>query len=205
MIADLKDWRKPNPKKNDPGKTADAYAGTYNVLLPGSPGNSDSGFPLGIGYGQVKITNLGSVVFVGKLGDGSPAKASAVLVKRNSGGVTFPLFVALDKKLGSAAGIVTYDDTLPDSDITGAIDWVEPATKGVEPQPFAGQIDLHGSRYRKPRLQANGSSLMRSAAPASLPRSRLHTPSRQHQSARRSASASPQRSTASRRASAGGY
>jgi Divergent InlB B-repeat domain len=150
VTADLKDWRKPNVRKNDPGKTADAYSGTYNVLLPGASANTDPNFPAGIGFGQVKITNLGNVLFIGKLGDGSPAKASTILVKRNSGAVAFPLFIPLDRKLGNASGIVTYDDTQPDSDLAGTIEWVEPATKGTEPQEFAGQIDLHGSRYVKP-------------------------------------------------------
>ncbi len=150
LTADLADWH--GPTLADPGKLADAYVGTYNVLLPAAGGNTDGNFPAGIGFGRVKITKLGKLTFLGKLGDGSPAKCAATLVKRNTGAVFFPLYLSLDKKLGSVAGIVNYDPTLPDSDLTGNLDWAEPTTKAVDPHSFSGQIALHGSKYTPPVL-----------------------------------------------------
>ncbi len=150
LTADLADWHR--PKLADPGKLADAYVGTYNVLLPAAGGNTDGNFPAGIGFGRVKITKLGKLTFLGKLGDGSPAVSSATLVKRNSGAVFFPLYLSLDKKLGSVAGIVNYDPTLPDSDLTGSLDWAEPTTKAIDPHSFSGQIALHGAKYVRPAL-----------------------------------------------------
>ncbi len=150
LVADLADWHK--PKKGDPGKLATAYAGTYNVLLPATATNADLNFPAGIGFGRVKITPLGKVSFVGKLGDGTSATYSALLAKRNSGPVLFPLYIGLDKKLGSVVGTVTYNSTLPDSDLTSTLDWAEPTTKATDPHAFSGQISLHGSRYTPPVL-----------------------------------------------------
>ena len=148
LVADLADWHK--PKKGDPGKLATAYVGTYNVLLPATTTNADLNFPAGIGFGRVKITALGKVSFIGKLGDGTAATYSALLAKRNSGPVLFPLYIGLDKKLGSVVGTVIHNSTLPNSDLTSTLDWAEPTTTVTDPHAFSGQISLHGSRYIAP-------------------------------------------------------
>lgn len=143
FVADLNTWKS---KTNE----ATAFAATYNVLLPAAQTNSDPNFPAGVGYARVTITKLGSVKFLGKLGDGSPLVGTSTLVQRPSGPVVFPLHVALDKKLGGVSGLVTYDATQPTSDLSGNLEWQEPATTGVDPFAFSGRIALHGSRYTKP-------------------------------------------------------
>ena len=148
FTADLNDWHK--PKGADPGKLSTAYAGFYNVLITPSNTNTDPDFPQGTGFGRVNIGKLGAVKFVGKLGDGSPVTASAKLAKRNSGAVVFPLFLALDKSRGNVAGVVTYDNTQPSSDLTATLDWVEPLTTGTDPDAFTGKVALSGSLYTKP-------------------------------------------------------
>ncbi len=148
FTADLSDWHK--PKGADPGKVSNAYAGFYNVLLPPALANTDADFPTGIGFGRVNIGKLGSVKFVGKLGDGTPVTAGTKLAKRNSGAVVFPLFLALDKSHGNASGLVAYDKTQPSSDLTATLDWAEPLTIGTDPGSFTGQVALHGSLYVKP-------------------------------------------------------
>ncbi len=148
LTADLADWHK--PKLGDPGKLADAYVGTYNVLLPAAAGNTDVNFPAGIGFGRVKITKSGKVSFIGKLGDGTPVGCGATLAKRNTGAVLFPLYLGLDRKLGSVAGNVNYDSALANSDLAGTLEWAEPTSKAVDPHSFAGQIALHGSKYVPP-------------------------------------------------------
>ena len=143
FTGDLKDWR--NARGTNPGKLASAFMtlGGYNVVLPGSGAN----VPEGIGFGRVTVTKLGGVLFVGKLGDGSPVKGSSTLVAPNSGGVFFPLYVGLDNRLGSVSGVVEYDGA---QGLTGTLDWQEPATNRVEPQAFEGQIELEGALYMKP-------------------------------------------------------
>ena len=150
FAADLNDWHK--PKGADPGKVSDAYAGFYNVLLPPALTNADPDFPAGTGFGRVNINKLGTVKFIGKLGDGSPVAASAKLAKRNSGPVVFPIFLPLDKLRGNVSGLVIYDNTQPSSDLTATLDWVEPLTKGTDPDSFTGNVALHGSLYTKPTV-----------------------------------------------------
>ena len=148
IVADLNDWHK--AKGSDPGKLSDAYAGFYNVLLPAANTNTDPNFPRGTGYGRVNIGKLGTVKFVGKTGDGTAVTTGTKLVKRNSGAVVFPLFFALDKSLGSISGVVTYNNTLANSDLTATLDWSEPLTKDTDPEAFTGKVALHGSLYVKP-------------------------------------------------------
>ncbi len=148
FVADLNDWHK--PRGIDPGKVSNAYAGFYNVLLPPADTNTDTDFPAGTGFGRVSIGKLGTVKFVGKLGDGSPFAASTKLAKRNSGPVVFPLFIPLDKNKGNVSGLVTYDNTPTSSDLTATLDWAEPLTTKVDPEPFVGKVTLHGSLYTKP-------------------------------------------------------
>ena len=148
FVADLNDWHK--AKGADPGKVSDAYSGYYNVLMPPALTNTDTDFPTGIGFGRVNIGKLGSVKFVGKLGDGTPATAGSKLVKRNSGAVVFPLFLALNKSQGNVSGFVTYDNMQPSSDMTATLDWAEPLTSGTDPESFAGKVAFHGSLYVKP-------------------------------------------------------
>ena len=145
ISADLNNWRK--PRKNDLGNLATEYASTYNVVLT-PPGPSDP-LPAGRGYGRVTISPLGAVKFVGKLGDGTSVSSSATLVKKVTGAIFFPFFFPLDKGKGNISGKVTYD-AQPESDLTANLDWSEPATTKVEPQSFAGQVALTGSRYTAP-------------------------------------------------------
>jgi hypothetical protein len=146
ITADLKTWRK--ARKNVAGHLATAYAGIYTALLT-PPNGATSGVPLGTGFGRASISSLGVVTFLGKLGDGTPVKASSTLVERVSGPVVFPLFIPLDKKQGNVSGYVTYE-AAAESDLTASLDWTEPTSKKVDPQAFAETIALTGARYTKP-------------------------------------------------------
>jgi hypothetical protein len=143
LTADLTDWHK--AKGAIPARLA-AQAGTYNVLLPAAPANTDVAFPHGTGYGRVTISTLGVVKFVGKLGDATAVSASTRLVQHKDGTVFFPLFIPLDKKLGNVAGEVTFA-VAPGTSLGGTLDWMEPLSSGVDPAPFAGQIALTGDIY----------------------------------------------------------
>lgn len=138
LTADLSRWVK---KTNE----ATEYEGTYNVLLPAT-GTA----PLGVGYGQVKISKLGKVKFVGKAGNAAPISFSSVLFERSATEVVFPFFAPVEKKLGNLSGLVEYDSTQPDSDLTGDLTWSKPPTFKAEPGLIDGQIALHGSRFTPP-------------------------------------------------------
>jgi hypothetical protein len=179
LTGDLKAWRK--PRGTDPGNLATEFAGTYTVvLMPPSPANQ---LPSGTGYARITISPLGGVSALGKLGDGTPLSASATLVRRAAGGVFFPLFIALDKKLGNISGLVTYSAET-ETDLTGTLDWSEPATTKVEPQAFTGQVALSGARYLPPATggyailaSANGSGAIELDLPAyTVPQTPLAQP-----------------------------
>ena len=124
---------------------ATAYVGSYNVLLPAT-----GAVPEGVGFGQVAIDKLGKVKFIGQAGNGTAISFSSALFERSATEVVFPFFVALEKGLGNIAGIVKYDATQPDSDLTGTLAWSKPITSKIEPAAIDGQIALHGSKYNKP-------------------------------------------------------
>jgi hypothetical protein len=145
LTGDLRAWRK--GRGSDPGNLATEFAGAYTVAL--TPPLPADPLPAGIGYARVTISSVGAVLFLGKLGDGTPVSAHSTLVKRAAGGVFFPLFVVLDKKLGNVSGLVSYSAE-PETDLTATLDWNEPLTTKVEPQAFSGQVALSGARYTPP-------------------------------------------------------
>jgi hypothetical protein len=146
IAADLKTWRK--AKKNDAGNLATAYAGTYtaHIRRPQFPVGDP---PDGIGYAQISVSPLGVVKLLGKLGDGTPVKASTTLVQRNSGPVFFPLYIGLDKKRASFSGEILFAATA-NSDLAGTCTWQKPPTAKVEPQAFHEECVLTGARYTVP-------------------------------------------------------
>ncbi len=146
---------------------ATAYVGTYNVLLPAT-----GTVPEGVGYGQVTIDKLGKVKFVGQTGNGTAISFSSTLFERSATEVVFPFFVSVEKGLGNIAGIVQYDATQPDSDLTGTLAWSKPTTLKIEPAAIDGQIALHGSKYNKP---AAGTRVILTATGAGM--LNIHSPS----------------------------
>ena len=151
VTADLSTWKR---KVNE----ATEYVGVYNVLLPATAVTGT--VPEGIGYGLVKISNLGKVKFAGKTGDATAISFSSVLYERSPTETGFPFFASVAKKLGNISGTVAYDPTQPNSDFTGMLLWQKPATLKVEPGQIDGQIALHGSRYTRP---GNGARVMLTA------------------------------------------
>ena len=141
ITADLLTWKAKTNEATD-------YVGTYNVLLPATA--NTGAVPDGVGYGQVKISKLGKVKFVGKIGDGVSISFSSFLYERTATEAVFPFFATVAKKLGSISGTVTHDPTQPNTDLTGNLIWFKPVTLKVEPGQIDGQIALHGSKYTAP-------------------------------------------------------
>lgn len=160
ITADLSPWVNKTHEAN-------AYVGSYNVLLPAT-----GTVPEGVGYGQVAIDKLGKVKFVGQTGNGTAISFSSTLFERSATEVVFPFFAPVEKGLGNIAGIVQYDATQPDSDLTGTLAWSKPTTLKVEPAAINGQIALHGSKYNKP---AAGTRVILTASGAGT--LNIHSPS----------------------------
>lgn len=163
IVADLSTWKKKTNEAKD-------YIGNYNVILPATAITGT--VPEGVGYGLVKISNLGEVKFAGKSGDGEGISFSSVLYERSPREVVFPFFALVSKKLGNISGTVTYDATQPNSDLAGNLIWFKPVTLKVEPNQIDGQIALHGSKYTAPDkgerviLTANGNATLTIRGPS---------------------------------------
>lgn len=164
IAADLKDWRK--AKGLDPGKLATSFAGNYTIFLT-PPSAPESKAPKGIGYGRVTISALGAVTFKGQLGDGTKVSSSSILAQPESGPVVFPLFIALEKKIGNISGYVTHE-VKPGSDLTAELVWDEPATTKAEPQAFEETVTLSGALYTKPATIADRAMLQASSGAGAI-------------------------------------
>lgn len=160
LISDLSTWKSRVAE-------ATAYVGDYNFLLPAT-----GSVPEGIGFGRVSISKLGKVKVVGRAGDGATFSFSSVLFKRSATDVGFPFFASLEKKTGSIAGWVAHNSALPDSDITGTLDWYRPPNTRLEPLGVSGEIALQGSRYIAPNrgelimLPTSGAGVITISAPS---------------------------------------
>jgi len=142
LVSDLSIWKSRVTE-------ATAFVGDYNILLPAT-----GTVPEGIGFGRVSISKIGKVKVAGKAGDGATFSFSSVLFKRSDTEVGFPFLATLENNTGSIAGQVNYNSALPDSDLTGTLDWYRPPNKKVEPSGISGEISLHGSRYTAPNRGA---------------------------------------------------
>jgi hypothetical protein len=140
---------------------ARAFAGKYTMLIPGTPGASDS--PAGNGYGLISVGANGVVSLAGALGDGTKINQLVTLSKNGD----WPLYVPL------YSGSFTYTNgvaVLTAKQYYGSfIGWVDFTNNGAPTlggsvvcikQPLAGQVyypngftnqtDLLGSAYTPP-------------------------------------------------------
>jgi hypothetical protein len=123
-------------------------AGTYNVLLP--PAQDNPGFPFGQGFGKLSVKRSGVTTFVGRLGDGTPITASAVLSGDGQGVNYWPLFSALYGHTGSISGRLVFEFADLAHDVSGLLDWYKPQSANpgdVYANGFVGQSRLSGARF----------------------------------------------------------
>jgi hypothetical protein len=94
------------------------YLGTYTLAMP----NQDfaATFPLGNGYGSVKVDGSGNVKLSGVLADGSKITQASQLAADGS----WPLFVPLYSGKGLLIAWVSFQNRTTD-DLHGAINWVK--------------------------------------------------------------------------------
>ncbi len=124
---------------------SDAAPQTGRYTLRMSIPTSAASVPFGYGYGFATVSQDGSVRFVGKLPDGTPATQGAALLR----GGEWPFFVAAHKKGGSIAGRIVFDFTAVTTDLLGELRWVKlPNIKDkTYPAGFDAAAEMHGARY----------------------------------------------------------
>jgi uncharacterized repeat protein (TIGR02543 family) len=117
-----------------------APAGRYTVLIPGGE-TSDQ--PQGAGWGNVTVTTSGSVIFVGRLSDGTSVSRATYLAKDRS----WPLFVWASG-IESALGQISVEDIPGTSDMDGEITWYRRQSPSrVYPNGFAMQSSFVASQF----------------------------------------------------------
>lgn len=107
--------------------------GFYTVAIMSN--QVSTAYPQGDGYHTIALTNLGIATMVGTLADGTSFTASSGLVAGNNLAVFSQLVTpgaAATNKGGSFSGVLTFDRTSADTDVSG-IDmlWTRPAVSEV--------------------------------------------------------------------------
>ncbi len=128
--------------------------GLYNVVLPArasQPGLVAADYPQGDGVGSITVTNVGSLKFTGTLADGTVVTSSSFLSKDRVALIFAQLYTGT---AGSIGGLVTLNDTLPDSDVAGTnFFWFRP-WQNVHHYPWGWPegiaVDLVGTKFAVP-------------------------------------------------------
>jgi hypothetical protein len=120
-------------------------AGTYSLLIPGTPGATQS--PAGDGYGNVQVTTAGNVTLSGVLADGTAVTQSGMLSPSGQWALYAPLYVGR----GYLLGWLTFTNA-PEGDIAGWLGWFRPVqpSSALYTLGFSVMTEAVGSRYTKP-------------------------------------------------------
>lgn len=120
-------------------------AGTYTLVIPGTPGATQS--PAGDGFALVKVTTAGLATLTGTLADGTPVSQSTALSKSGRWALYAPLYVGR----GSILGWLTFTNT-SGGDIDGWLGWIRPVQPSVAlyTMGFTVVTEAIGSRYTQP-------------------------------------------------------
>ncbi len=131
-------------------------AGTYTLLIPGTPGATQ--IPAGDGYGTVIVNTAGQVTLNATLADGTTFSQSTTLSKSGQWALYTPLY-AFGR--GSILGWLTFTNA-PASDINGWLNWFRPVQPTVLQFTLGYSVmtDAIGSRYTPP---ANGNPILNMA------------------------------------------
>jgi hypothetical protein len=129
---------------------AEAFAGQYTLVLPGTP--SDPTCPAGDGFGALTVNSQGKVMLRGTLADGTTLTHMASLSQYG----TWPLYVPLYAGRGSVLGWVIITNE-PPGGLGWTVSWVKPARPADKfyPEGFGKVIELGGSPYVAPVGRTN--------------------------------------------------
>ncbi len=120
------------------------FAGSYTIIFPGSGDPSNTGQPLGDGYGSVTVDTAGNVKLSGVLADGTTITESATVSKDGQ----WPLFISsLYSGNGQVLSWLTFGrGGAPD--LGGSFNWIKPATSAKQyPAGFNATENAVGSPY----------------------------------------------------------
>ena len=117
-------------------------SGAYTVLLPPDAAVTN---PRGIGWATAKLATTGKLTLAGRLADGTPFSATAVLGADSTADVFAPLY---SKPKGDLAGTLTFA-TSP-SRFTGSLAWRKPKQDkpgGLFQDGFSATTTASGARF----------------------------------------------------------
>jgi hypothetical protein len=120
-------------------------AGTYTLIIPGTPGATQS--PAGDGFAIVKVTAAGLATLTGVLADGTPVSQTTMLSKSGQ----WPLYAPLYTGRGSLLGWLNFTNT-PGGDLDGLLSWIRPVqpSSTLYTMGFGMITEAVGSLYTKP-------------------------------------------------------
>ena len=138
--------------------------GKYTAIFQADSTNlgTPDTYPQGDGYGSITVSTAGVVKIVGKLADGTAVSYSNAL----STDRTWPLFVQLYSKKGFIGGLVTFDDSQPQSDASALdVKWLKPAglpKQKLYPNGWADTIktDFFASKFVVPGKPGNTGTVL---------------------------------------------
>jgi hypothetical protein len=145
------------PTLRDPLSDKGVYTGVFSPLSVANQGRAATEFPQGSGYSFVTIGRDGRVLVTGKLADGAPFAASALLTEGN----ILPFHATLYGGKGAICGLITFRDTPSQSDADGSgLTWYKPAanpTAKLQPPyplgwPDGIETDFVASKFIAHRL-----------------------------------------------------
>ncbi|HYF36711.1 MAG TPA: choice-of-anchor D domain-containing protein [Prosthecobacter sp.] len=129
-----------------------ATSGLFTIGFPAreqTPAADATTYPQGDGFATLTLKDNGTLTLSGTLADGTTVTGSSALVAGDVSPVLVQLATpgaAATAKGGSLSGILTFDTTQPDSDVTAATDllWIRPA---VSEQPGTTGVNLATQLY----------------------------------------------------------
>ena len=120
------------------------YAGRYTLIVPGQKNPSS---PMGDGFGSVRVSTGGSVVFAGTLADGTKISQGVPLSLNGQ----YPFYAPLYSGQGLVMSWITLTNEA-ESDLTGALTWIKPANiqAKIYSGGFSNECQVNGSVYVPP-------------------------------------------------------
>jgi hypothetical protein len=115
-------------------------AGKHTLIIPGSTNSANQ--PGGNVFGSVIVSESGSVVFSGVLGDGTPVTSTSIISSEGQ----WPFYASLYSGHGSALGWLTLSNA---SVVSGQLDWFKLplSTAKYYPAGFTFNTDVIGAAY----------------------------------------------------------